>query len=431
MKIQVRYIKNPIKKYTFLLLASAILGVNILPIDLGFFQLSIYRILILLSPFLFFFVSKETKNKLRTGNNYLYFQFLLFWLFYSIITLFWVRDLSAWIRSFYFLLCGSITSWFIGWYFSSKKDIINALKVIEICALVFGLLGVYEIITGNYMFTSDEKAIFYETSDLTSTIGIRIPISVFFNPNNFAFFLLFAVYGSIALSRVKSTITGRLSSLVLVLFFLFLLFATQSRSGFIAFFLGVISLIFLYLKQCSIKKFSIFIIIGLILFAVITPWLIANKGLYLELLTFDASSGSDQERINLIRNGLIFLVNSFFLGVGLGNIEYYMATYAFYLTDQIIDIHNWWMEILVSSGVLVFSIYLIVYIKSILRLYRMSLLKKDKDIKHISTCFFCFLVASLIGTLGSSSLMPYEWFWPIIAIVMTFVNLGTKSVLTN
>ena len=255
MTLQFRYIKNPVKKYTFLLLVTAILGVNFLSINLGFFQLSIYRILLLLSPFFYIYVSKETKYKLRTGTNYLYFQFLLFWSIYSIITLFWVRDLSGWIRIFSFLLCGCITSWFIGWYFSAKKDWINALKIIEICAFVFGSLGVYEIITGNYMFIPEGRANFYvDRSALTSTIGIRIPVSIFGNPNDFALFLLFSIFGSIALYKVKSTWSGRLFSLILSIYFFFLLIATQSRSGFIGFLLGIIPLAYFIFKTLFHKE---------------------------------------------------------------------------------------------------------------------------------------------------------------------------------
>ena len=103
----------------------------------------------------------------------------------------------------------------------------------------------------------------------------------------------------------------------------------------------------------------------------------------------------------------------------------------FTLLGEITNIHNWWMEILVSSGVLIFIIYIVVYTKSIWKLYRMALVKKDKDIMNISICFLCFLVAFLIGAMGASSLMTSEWLWPIMAVVMSFVNSGSKSVLTN
>jgi teichuronic acid biosynthesis protein TuaE len=208
------------------------------------------------------------------------------------------------------------------------------------------------------------------------------------------------------------------------------LVASQSRSGFIGFLISIIPLAYFYLKRCSIKKRLLFVIISLIVLFTISSWIIANKELYEALITVDTSSGSDQTRINLIKNGLIFLVNSLFLGVGLGNIEYHMATNAFYLT-QYINIHNWWMEILVSSGVFIFIIYIVIYTKSLLRLYHMSLGKKDKDIMVISTCFFCFLIAFLIAAVGSSSSMTSEWLWPAMAVVMSFVNSGSKSILTN
>lgn len=430
--MQIRKIKNPLKKYAFLLLASAIFGVNFLSIDLGFFQLSIYRILILLSPLLYFLVSKETKHNLRKQKNYLYFQFLLIWTIYSVITLLWIQDFAGWVRIFLFLLCGCITSWFIGWYFSAKNDWITALKLIEIFAFVFGLLGIYEILTGDYLFIPLEKTIYYEErSALDSSLNMRIPISVFGNPNNFSHFFLFAVFGSLTLFKVKSTNAGRLLSLAFLGYFIFLLMASQSRSGFLGLLIGWGILILVYLKRSSYKNRIITILIGLITLMIVFSWLIANKIYFERLLTFDFSKGSDQTRVHLLKNGMIFLANSMLLGVGLGNIEYHMAVNGSYFTGEITNIHNWWMEILVSSGIFIFIFYIFVYIKSMIRIYYLSLTKKDKEIRDIATFFLCFLGAFIISAIGSSSLMIAEWFWPIMAVIMSFANSGSKTVLTS
>jgi teichuronic acid biosynthesis protein TuaE len=432
MALQIRYIRNPIKKYTFLLVFTALLGDYFFSIDLGFFQLSIYRILILFSPLFFLYTSYETNHKLQTSKSYSYFRFLRLWLIYSVITLFWVQDLSSWIRAFSLLLCGCITSWFVGWYFTTKKDWINALKIIEIFALLFGIISLYEIITGNYMFISYDYLTYFESqSAQDSTIGFRIPIAVFNNPNNYSLFLLFSIYGSIALCKVKSTISGNVISLILVVFFIFLLITTQSRSGFIGFIVSLIPLVYLYLKRNANEKHLLLIIVSLFILATISYWIITKKAYYDALITIDTRTGSDQVRLNLIKNGLLFLVNSLFMGVGLGNIEYYMSTKAMYFTSYITNIHNWWMEILVSSGIFIFILYVIIYIKSLWKLLDMSLAKMDKDVMNISICFFCFLISFIIGSIGSSSLMNSEWLWPIMAIIMSFLNSDSDSILTN
>lgn len=419
-----------IKSYTFLLLFTGLLGTQIISINLGFIQLSPYRILLILAPFVFIKVKKSTVSQLSQSINYKYFAFMLFWVVYSLFPLLWVKDFTAWAKIYIFLLSGFITTWFIGLYFTRKIDIINALKVVELLSFLFGMIAVDEIFTGNYLFLNERNSVFYQMrSQLVSSIGLRIPISVFSNPNNYALFLLFSVFASLGLSKVKRTRNSRLLSLVFTFFFIFLLISTQSRSGFMGLVLGFTIYGFVLLKRINAKnswKF-ILVIIGALLF--IIPRLLENKELFETLLTIDlnASSGSDATRLNLIKNGFHFLINSFFMGVGLGNIEYHMANFGIYSTGSITNIHNWWMEILVSSGVFVFIFYIVVYLKNLKRLYKFSCLNFDKDLQHLSSVFFSFLVAFFITSMGASSLMYNEWIWIIMAIVMSFVNIYTTK----
>jgi teichuronic acid biosynthesis protein TuaE len=415
-----------LKSYTYLLLATALLGVHIISIDLGFIQLSPYRILLILSPFVFLKVKKSTIRQLIESKNYEYFAFMLFWVIYSIIPIVWIKDFSGWVKMYIFLLSGFITTWYIGLYLTSKNDIVNALEVVELLSVVFGAIAIYEIFTGNYLFLNEESLSYYqERSQVVSTIGFRVPISVFGNPNNYSLFLLFSVFGSLGLSKTKNTKPGRLLSLVFTMFFSFLLVATQSRSGFIGLILGFMAYGFILIKRTNAKNIwkFILVIIGTLFFAI--PWLIQNKELFEALITINlnATSGSDAVRINLIKNGVHFLVNSFFMGVGLGNIEYYMANYGVYSTGGITNIHNWWMEILVSSGIFVFIFYIYVYLKNLKRLYKFSSFKFDNDMQHLSTVFFSFLSAFFVASVGSSSLMYNEWIWPVLSIAMSFINL--------
>lgn len=430
--MQIHKIKYPLKKYTFLLLAAGILGVNFFSVNVGFFQLSIYRALIILSPFLYILVSKETKHNLRSGRMYLYFRFLLIWAVYSLIPLLWIKDFAGWARTYLFLVCGCITSWFIGWYISEKKDWISALILIEMFAVAFGSLGAYEIFTGNYLFLpADQSAFFGERSAMDSSINMRVPISVFGNPNNFSYFFLFAVFGSLALFRVKGTRLGRLLSLAFSGFFMFLILASQSRSSFIGLLIGLGILVLVSLKRFSFKKRILFIMTGLFVLLIAFSWIFTHKEYFAGLLTIDLSHGGDQIRVNLIKNGLKFLVNSMLLGVGLGNIEYYMTGNDLYPTGHVVNIHNWWMEILVSSGIFIFLLYIFVYAKGMIRVYFLSLTKKDREIASLAAFFLCFLGGSLIASIGSSSLMIAEWFLPVMAVIMSFTNSASGALSTS
>jgi teichuronic acid biosynthesis protein TuaE len=421
------YFVISLKKYTLVLFAASLLGPNVIFINFGIFQLSPYRLLLLLSPFFLIKVKKSTFSQHVQSFNYIYFLFMLFWVLYSLVPLFWIKDFSGWFKIYTFLITGFITTWFINLFLTERADIINAMKIVEFFAVAFGLLATYEIISGNYLFVSERSLSYYqERSLLESTIGYRMPISVFGNPNDYALFLLFSVFNSFGLSKIRKSRVIRILSFLFAFFFIFLLFATQSRSAFLGLLLGIFIFCFVSLKSISKKNVYKFIIVILVI-SFLIPFIKDGKDLYLELMTFDISDGSDEVRLNLLRNGLDFILNTFFMGVGLGNIEYYMANFGYYPTYGVENIHNFWMEMLVSSGILVFSFYLIVYILNIYRLYRYSVSEKDAESRFISMIFLSFLLAFFITSSGASSLIYNEWIWPIIALIMSFVNVKSKG----
>lgn len=420
---------NP-KAYTFFLLITGLLGVHIISFDLGFIQLSPYRLLLLLSPLVFLRIKKVTIRQLVQSKNYGYFAFMLFWVVYSIIPFIWVVDFAAWSKMYIFLLSGFITTWYIGLYLTSKEDIIRALKFVELLSVLFGIIAFVEIITGNYLFLNESHIDFYQDrSQLQSTISYRVPISIFANPNNYSIFLIFSIFFSFSLSKTKGTKIGRFISLVLTLVFSFLLIATQSRSGFFGLLLGITAYGLLELMRIGSSNMVkiIFFLVGVFVFLI--PWIIDNRELYGALIEvdFSGSSGSDSTRINLIKNGFHFLLNSFFLGVGLGNIEYHMSYNSVYQVGYITNIHNWWMEILVSSGVVVFLYYLFVYVNSLKKLFKIFVHYQDREMKVISSVFFSVLVSFIVASMGPSSLMYNEWILPVIAVIMAFVNLHISN----
>lgn len=413
-----------IKNYTFLLLIASLMGVQLISIDVGLFQISFYRILILFAPLVLLKVTKKTLYQHKEGASYQYSLFLFFLLVYSIFQLIWVNDLGAWIRIFAFMLSTFFISTFIGYYLTTKEDLIKALNIIEFFAFIFGVIAVYEMITGDYRFVSEINADFYDRRTAgISIIGYRIPISVFGNPNGYSMFLIFAIFISFSLSKINKFWASKLISIILTIFFVFLLISTQSRSGFIGLLIGISMYVLLTLKHIGLKKiFCLFVIVSVGTY-IYSPWLLDQIDLYNALITVDMeSSGSDYVRINLIKNGLYFLYNSLFLGVGLGNIEYLMANNAIYPTYGIVNIHNYWMEMLVSSGIFLFTFYMVVYLKNLWWLLRYSLIYQNSDMRSLSTCFFCLLMAFPVASLGSSSLFASEWFWSIMAVIMSVVN---------
>jgi teichuronic acid biosynthesis protein TuaE len=295
---------------------------------------------------------------------------------------------------------------------------------VEIFTLFIIITGIYEIITGNYIFITNKQLLYaLSYAEYNSPFGLRIPVSIFDNPNNCASFIVFSFFISLALSRIKTNNFGKYFSLIICLILFFLLIATQSRSSLIGLFLGLFSMSLVYFRNSSINKKTWIICICIFCLLLASGWLISNKEIFFNFIGFhpERSGGSDNIRVNLIKKGLIILKNKFFLGTGLGNIEYNMAQTGLADTFGIVNIHNWWLEILVSSGIIIFLLYVYIYARTLMLLYR-GTKNNNVTLSRLSYCFFGFSLAFIVTSMGPSSCMGIEWMWPAVALFMTYSN---------
>ena len=255
----------------------------------------------------------------------------------------------------------------------------------------------------------DSLDLYQNASMALSTIGIRIPISAFGNPNTFGFFLLFAYCVSVSLSRLKKTRAGRIVSVISSIIFFLLIIATQSRACFISVLVGSLVLVALDFHKIKMAQKILFIVVLIAGSSYIISWLSANKELYEALMTIDVSAdadGSDRIRMNLISNGMKILSEHYFLGTGLGQIEYHMAKPGLLWTRDITNIHNWWIEILVSSGVVVFVYYVALYIKKFLFFLKKALAIKVSETGRIyAKLGVSMLSVFFIGAMSASSIL--------------------------
>ncbi len=412
--------------YGLLLFGASFLGAQVLAIDLGFFQLSLYRILLVFSPIVLFQLISFKRLKYFAISNRTYLVFFTIWILYSLFSIFWVKDFRSFFLSFAFLFTGYISTWLIGLTFTKDSIFKKALFVVEFFSIAIIILSAYEISTGNYIFLNEENKIFYdEKSLILSSVGLRTPITIFGNPNNLALYLIFGISISTSLATLKKTNFGKLISVFVCLALIFDIYLTQSRSGFIGVF---IFYFFIYFLNFTWKKFIyILFFIVLVMFSII-PFIISNFDLFRDILGFDSSTGSDYIRINLIKNGFYFLYESYFLGVGMGNIEFYMSNYRIYDIGDIRNIHNWWMEVLVSSGAVIFLFYVFIYLRLIKILISIS--KTTSELNYfksiLSRNFSGFLISFSIVSVGASSVINIEWVWPAMALIIFSTKLKTN-----
>lgn len=406
----------------YISIITAMVGsASIIAFDLGIIQLSLFRMVILLSFFLT--IVKKKKIRLNRQDNSLYSKkFMFIWVIYALFSLAWVQDYNMWAKSMFFLFIGLIVFITLPSYLKKSTDILKAFKYISIMVLLHNVFGWYEILTSNYLFLATEKIPAYSRGSF--------PVSTFGNSNDYATFLLFSIWVLyICIINTKTKILKVIYILLLVSS-LFLLLSTKSRANLLALVLSIIVFVIMSLRKSKTRT-TLLIILGLILVV-----LFVNPNIFRSVIisinenlkfNFFTQGGSDNIRLNLIKNGLLYLYSTLGFGVGAGNIEYWMIHEALYNTGGISNIHNWWFEILIGYGIIIFIMYIVFYYK----LFKSALLKfkysRCKIDMSISMGIMCFMIGYIIGSISSSSNINSEWLWVFWGIAVAYQGIDDNK----
>jgi teichuronic acid biosynthesis protein TuaE len=115
------------------------------------------------------------------------------------------------------------------------------------------------------------------------------------------------------------------------------------------------------------------------------------------------------------------------MGVGVGNAEQHMAKYGEDL-GGIVNLHNWWLEVLVNYGLIIFLAYLHFYlslVKDLLKVIRNSGILRLKMMAEVLTVS---LASFSIACIGPSSLLPQRYMWFLFALVLAVLNYAKEDI---
>lgn len=422
------------KKLTYILAGSVFLGAQILAIDLGVAKLSLYRIMLVIISCLMVVLIFKNDSRLSFFSNALsknYTRFYFFWLLYALISVIWVQDIGGWINAIFFLGCGCLSMLYMGIFIREEKDIRNLFKTIFVMILLHNIIGWMEILTGTYWFANLNKLDKYHTFAIQPST--RIPISIYANQNDFATMLLAGITITFILFKISNKISIKLVYFLTIISSIFLLYRTDSRANIIALIIGVGTLLITKYSQLFTKRniiklaIAIMIICGGIL--VFSPE-VQQKAIslyYSVQATLFVEGNSNMTRVNLIKNGFYFLVQSFGLGTGAGNIEHWLEFNSIFSTGTIYNIHNWWMEILSGYGIVIFVLYISVYVLMIRQLFINYKYSKNKFIRTASWILLAYLFSFILSSISSASNMLIEWQWVFWGIIITFIRYSEKQ----
>ena len=208
------------------------------------------------------------------------------------------------------------------------------------------------------------------------------------------------------------SIAPRLLGIMSVSGAVYLIVITKCVSGILAVVLELVVLLVLFIVN---KRKFIWLAVLIPLVGVIVVWH------YPLIHQYILKMASINERFNLIRNGFYFLYSTFGFGVGVGNIEYWMANFPKY-NIVVLNIHSWWAEILVGYGVFVFAGYLLFYLGIIYQLIRTYFGTTSCFQKLFCTTLILSLCGFFIACNGPSSFLNITAQWYIFGIALAFMK---------
>ena len=99
-----------------------------------------------------------------------------------------------------------------------------------------------------------------------------------------------------------------------------------------------------------------------------------------------------------------------------------METRQVFYVGKVFNIHNWWIEILVGYGVVIFIGYISIYFIKVKTLFDAYLKSKESFIRNSSLGLFGFMMAFVISSVSSSSNINTEWMWLFWAVLIAFIG---------
>lgn len=416
--------------FLLVLVMSVFLGSKLLAIPTPVAQITIYRVCALSVPLMLLFQVKNNDLTLKLLPNSdatrAVIGYFLWWLT-ALISVLWVIDIKLWFQAVFLMSLGVFV--IVALYFWCERLEVWYQLIFGIWGMICFLIlwGYYEIITGIYLYADLTKLDQYRT--FTSRPLTRIPITFFANQNDYATLLLaFLAIATICYHRAQS-FWLRIAVILSQVLAMYLIYRSGSRMALLMliFFL-VLYVLFQFKLIFSVSHFRFLLLSAFSLMSVILLYKpnFVDKIMKMILSTTTGRLSGDAARINLWKNGIIFLSETFGLGVGAGNIEAWMNQSREYPTNLLVNIHNWWLEILVGYGLLAFMIYLVVYGLLLRRLVFIMKSVSERE-RYTAMGFVFFMIIFIFSSITSANNMLIEWHWVLFGMLISYVKLVEKE----
>ncbi len=303
----------------------------------------------------------------------------------------------------------------------------------KLAALVASAFGGYLIVLAGALFERETGYRFPESMFRDPALNMRFLFSSFFhNSNDLAtFFALWAPMFIAAFVEVRRVLVS-LPSLALGALSTFLIVMSLSRANTVAAALAVL-VVFGFTVRRRALRWGLLggICVLLVLFMPVMPRYFASQAL--ARLSADIKEGAAirDTRTRLVKESLVLLRRTRWLGVGAGNVEARlldMRARTDTQTTEILNVHNWWLEVLVNLGVVGFAIYLWFYawVVSALSRLHLRLRAQEPALAALSLGLLASVVGFAMGCLSSSSVLTFAPIWMQFGFCAAVLRLGAS-----
>lgn len=332
-------------------------------------------------------------------------HFMYLWFIYSFIQVIWADDKSSWFKYMFFFLIGIISILLFLNYINSKEDVYKVMSYLNLGIFIQSIIGWYEMFTGNYMYITQGAV-----NQYTYWNTIRVPVAMQFNPNDFALLMMLGIVITLVAYNSYQNKLWKIITLVFCVNYAVLLVLTRSRGMILALGIGIC-----YIIITDFHKKIGFILLGIVLLFAIPD---VFEFIMEQFMHSESNQTSDTLRMNLYKNGLLMFTNSYGFGIGLGQVSRWLSRSSVFSVSGIEALHNWWLEILASSG----FIFFIGYIKYYYGLFKSFTLRKKHILiiseKRIAMVLSSFLLSFAAGCLSCSTLFTSEVFWFVWGVLI-------------
>ncbi|MTH55042.1 hypothetical protein GKZ89_16685 [Bacillus mangrovi] len=405
----------------YVLIASTFFNNALISVNLGFFTLFPYRLMLIVLGIVLIarhFNDGILTDLWRKNQTKEIHTFFIFWLAYGLLSLLWAESVKDGIKGYSLLFMGVFLVFTVGIYFNRLNRLSTFYYIWVVMSLLLCAIGFWNNLTHQHLPSSS----LFEGPAYKQ----HYPTSVFVNQNDFATYLTITVFLFLAMLKNSPHGFWKITGAVGFLSSLFLIFATDSRAGMLGVAVGLAAYFFLLLPRI-LRKISIYAAgigagLGFILFFSTIYEKVASILAGPATSDFSVVLNSNEVRVNLIKNAVNHMLETYGFGVGAGNAEYYIGNYRVFDTENIINVHNWYAEILMNYGFIIFIGYITIYAYLVFSLLKGYSRKMHANEKMLIEALFAGMAAFLVSSISPSSVSNLYFHWVLVAFAVALVN---------